>query len=143
MTEGLKFIVHVVNDSNGWGRGFVTALSSRWSAPEAAYRRWVRSSEFTLGTIQMVPVESDVAVINVLAQHGYRSAKNPTPLDYDALDRALGSTADLAVRLGASIHAPRLGAGLAGGSWAQIEALLIKHFIDRNLSVTIYDLPTT
>ena len=31
---GNKVLVHVCNDVGGWGRGFVMALSARWSAPE-------------------------------------------------------------------------------------------------------------
>ncbi|MEO1228615.1 MAG: hypothetical protein AAFZ18_06900 [Myxococcota bacterium] len=38
--EGPKVIVHICNDTGGWGRGFVVGLSKRWSAPEAVYRRW-------------------------------------------------------------------------------------------------------
>ncbi|HJK89231.1 MAG TPA: hypothetical protein RMH85_21120 [Polyangiaceae bacterium LLY-WYZ-15_(1-7)] len=40
--DGPKIIVHVCNDVGGWGRGFVTALSKRWAAPEEAYRAWYR-----------------------------------------------------------------------------------------------------
>src|SRR5205823_6841477 len=38
--KGVKIICHVCNDIGGWGKGFVLALSKRWSEPEAAYRKW-------------------------------------------------------------------------------------------------------
>lgn len=36
---------------------------------------------------------------------------------------------------------PRIGAGLAGGSWDQIEPLILNHLTERGIPVTIYDLP--
>lgn len=37
-----RIIAHMCNDLDGWGKGFVLALSKRWSGPEAAYRAWSR-----------------------------------------------------------------------------------------------------
>ncbi|MFC5672369.1 hypothetical protein [Streptomyces incanus] len=57
--KGVKIIAHVRNDIGGWERGFVLALSRRWSEPEAAYRAWHRdraSNDFALGAVQMIPV---------------------------------------------------------------------------------------
>ena len=34
--EGEKLILHIVNDSNRWGAGFVLSLSKRWKEPEKA-----------------------------------------------------------------------------------------------------------
>jgi len=34
--KGVKVIAHVCNDSGGWGKGFVLALSRRWPEPEEA-----------------------------------------------------------------------------------------------------------
>lgn len=43
--RGPGVIAHVCNDSGGWGKGFVLAVSRRWPEPEAAYRRWARSAQ--------------------------------------------------------------------------------------------------
>lgn len=32
---GPKIIVHICNDIGGWGRGFVVAISNRWSTPSS------------------------------------------------------------------------------------------------------------
>jgi len=143
--DGTKIIAHIVNDRGGWGRGFVSALSKRYQGPERWYRQWARgkhpeSGPFKLGAIQVVPVLPDLCVANLLAQHGYRSVENPIPLNYLALRRCLVQLADIAERDGASVHCPRLGAGLAGGNWSQIEALLETHLLTRGIPVTIYDL---
>lgn len=134
-------IAHVCNDSGGWGRGFVLAISRRWPGPEAAYRRWARGSEgFALGMVQLVKVEDHLSVANMVAQHGYVSPANPVAIRYDALAQCLSK---LAGRLdeGTIIHMPRIGCGLAGGSWDQVEPLLETHLARAGFDVLVYDLP--
>lgn len=46
-------------------------------------------------------------------------------------------------RTGATVHAPRFGAGLAGGDWTIIERLIQEYLTDGTREVTIYDLPVT
>ncbi len=81
---------HVCNDSGGWGKGFVLAMSCRWPEPEAADRRWARSGEyFGLGMVQLVKVEDRLPVDNMVAQHGYVSRANPVAIRYGALAQCL------------------------------------------------------
>ena len=66
-TRGPAVIAHVCNDSGGWGKGFVLAISRRWPEPEAAYRRWARSGEkFGLGMVQLVTVKDHLSVANMV-----------------------------------------------------------------------------
>jgi O-acetyl-ADP-ribose deacetylase (regulator of RNase III) len=134
-------IAHVCNDSGGWGKGFVLAISRRWPQPEAAYRKWARSGQqFGLGMVQLVQVEDHLAVANMVAQHGYVSQANPVAIRYDALAQCLSKLASR-TEPGTLIHMPRIGCGLAGGTWDQIEPLLDKHLA--GLDVRVYDLPAT
>lgn len=136
-------IAHVCNDSGGWGKGFVLALSRRWPEPEAAYRRWARSGqEFGLGMVQLVKVDDHLHVANMVAQHGYVSPANPVAVRYDALAQCLSK---LAGRIGEGtiIHMPRIGCGLAGGNWDQIEPLLQEHLAMAGFDVRVYDLRAT
>ena len=74
--RGPKLIAHVVNDLGGWGKGFVLAISRRWSEPEAGYRRWYierAKNDFAPGSIQVVQVKPDIHVVNMLAQRGILS----------------------------------------------------------------------
>lgn len=139
-------IMHVCNDIGGWGRGFVLALSKKWLKPEVKYRSL--PSHTRLGSVQFVPVEDGIVVANMIAQHGiYRcSGCEHPPIRYDALATCLESVLRYPMigdegppPDGWTIHAPRLGAGLAGGDWRVIEALIEKTFKDR--IVYIYDLP--
>jgi O-acetyl-ADP-ribose deacetylase (regulator of RNase III) len=141
---GPRIIAHVCNDVGGWGAGFVLALSRRGPEPEAAYRAWYRDRErndFGLGAVQLVPVHENLWVANMVGQHGIHRSGGRPPVRYEALEEALGRLADHALRLGASVHMPRIGAGLAGGDWSRIEPLLVKQLGERGVDVTVYDLP--
>ncbi|MGI5135002.1 macro domain-containing protein [Streptomyces sp. CA-106110] len=140
---GVRLIAHVCNDIGGWGRGFVLALSHRWPEPEEAYRAWHRdraANDFGLGAVQFVRVEPDVWVANMIGQRGIRRGGKGVPVRYEAIDTALGALADKAVELGASVHMPRIGCGLAGGNWARVEPLVVERLVKRGIRVTVYDL---
>ncbi|MDQ0994127.1 macro domain-containing protein [Streptomyces sp. V3I7] len=139
---GAKVIAHVCNDAGGWGKGFVLALSRRWPGPEAAYRAWHRdraTSDFGLGAVRMVPVEPALWVANMIGQRGIRGAGRSAPVRYEAIDTALGRLADQVIELGAAVHMPRIGCGLAGGTWSRIEPLITERLVSRGIAVTVYD----
>ncbi|MFS0695364.1 macro domain-containing protein [Streptomyces nitrosporeus] len=140
--KGVKLIVHCCNDLGGWGKGFVLALSRRWPGPEAAYRRWHRErahNDFALGAVQFVQVEPYVWVANLIGQRGVRTGSKGVPVRYEALGTGLEKVAEKAVELGASVHMPRMGCGLAGGTWSRVEPLVTGRLAARGLAVTVYD----
>lgn len=140
--EGAKLIVHVCNDLGGWGKGFVLALSRRWPEPEAAYRRWHREraeNDFGLGAVQFVQVGPFVWVANLVGQRGMRRGSGGVPVRYEAIDAGLETVALRAVELGASVHMPRIGCGLAGGTWSRVEPLIERRLVSRDVPVTVYD----
>ncbi|MGW3510409.1 macro domain-containing protein [Streptomyces sp. NPDC000994] len=141
--EGVKVIAHVCNDIGGWGRGFVQALSRRRPEPEAAYRAWHRDradNDFGLGAVQLVRLEPDVWVANMIGQRGIRRrGEAVAPVRYGAIDTALDRLAVRAVELGTSVHMPRIGCGLAGGTWDRIEPLIDERLVRRGIAVTVYD----
>ncbi|MFE2534188.1 macro domain-containing protein [Streptomyces sp. NPDC059371] len=142
LAKGVKLIAHLCNDIGGWGKGFVLALSRRWPEPEAAYRAWHRGragNDFGLGAAQFVQVEPYVWVANLVGQRGIRTGSKGVPVRYEAIDASLALLADRAVELGASVHMPRIGCGLAGGTWARVEPLVTERLVRRGLAVTVYD----
>ncbi len=135
--SGPKIIAHIVNTAGGWGAGFVVAISNRWPEPERAYRLWHRQGpEFRLGALQMVPVEPDLWVANMVAQFEFGTSGNP-PIRYDALSTCLAKLAVEAQEKGAAVHAPRIGCGLAGGTWDKVEPLINEAL--QEVPVYIYD----
>lgn len=155
--SGPKVIAHVCNDIGGWGRGFVLALSARWNAPEARYRRWahlrknaselqssaegelvVTTGDFALGEVQFVQVLPDTYVANMIGQAGVRTGSKGPPVRYPAISSALALVATFALACKASVHMPRIGCGLAGGKWPHVEPLIDMRL--GQLSTYVYDL---
>jgi len=134
--EGKKIIIHICNDVGKWGRGFVLSLSKKWKTPEKEYKL---KQEYKLGEIQISNVENDISVVNMIAQHGIRFTYIP-PIRYDALKKCLNQVAELALKNNASIHTPRIGCGLAGGNWKDIEEIIKEELLDKNINVIVYDL---
>ncbi|MDE3099308.1 MAG: Appr-1-p processing protein [Verrucomicrobiota bacterium] len=139
-----KIIVHVCNDAGGWGKGFVVAVSLRWREPERRYRAWHRGEEtqpFALGQVQFVQVEDTIWVANLIGQHGMGFRHGLPPIRYEAARNGLRVVATRAKELGAQVHMPRIGSGLAGGNWEEIERIIGEELIAPGVKVTVYDLP--
>ncbi|WP_236242179.1 macro domain-containing protein [Streptomyces sp. CC228A] len=152
--DGNRIIAHVCNDIGAWGAGFVRALSHRWPEPEKEFRRWYRdraSSGFRLGAVQLVQVDPHVWVANMVGQHGIRTragtrtdsgtepADSGPPIRYEAVGGALHTLAEHALRLHASVHMPRIGCGLAGGTWDRVEPLVVEALGARGIRTVVYD----
>jgi O-acetyl-ADP-ribose deacetylase (regulator of RNase III) len=137
---GVKIIAHVCNDVGGWGKGFVLALSKRWKEPEAAFRRWYKDGpDFALGKIQVIQVEPYIHVANMIGQHGLKTGSKGPPIRYEAIGQGLETLAGHAEKLGASVHMPRIGRGLAGGTWERVEPLIIAALAEKDIAVFVYD----
>ncbi|MZD09519.1 Appr-1-p processing protein, partial [Streptomyces sp. SID5785] len=44
-----------------------------------------------------------------------------------------------AAELGATVHMPRIGCGLAGGRWSRVEPMVTERLVRRGTPVTVYD----
>ncbi len=144
--DGPKFIIHCCNNIGAWGAGFVMAISRRWPEPQRAYYALGKTCNgYSLGNTQMVKVEDGLWVVNMIGQSGIGRHNGP-PIRYKAIRNALKSVAAAALdpeyrgaHESVTIHAPRFGAGLAGGDWSLIEKLIEEELVAHGLSVTVYD----
>lgn len=147
--DGEIVIIHVVNDKNLWGSGFVLALSAKWLEPELWYRRWFggaykingKRDKPALGKVQLVPITgTDIVVANLIGQHDVRTDPNgEPPIRYDAIETGLKEIAAYCDQANASVHCPKFGADRAGGDWNQIEALIKSELIAHGIDVTVYE----
>jgi len=161
VNDGLRIIIHINNNLGGWGSSFIVALSKKWKEPEQKYRAWHKEQEscdgiMVLGDMQIVPVKDQYGtlyVANMVAQEGFASQDNPVALRYQSLyqcmkkvDRWAQAWIEVMGRIDRkkafseiSIHMPRIGCGLAGGSWDKV-SLLVDITLGHH-DVFVYDLP--
>lgn len=140
--SSLRYILQIVNDEGKYGAGFSGALSRRWPKVESEYRQWWRESygHLKLGDIQIIQVLSDLVVINMVAQKGIVDKKtNPKPIKYDALKECLSKAGAEISKYNASVHIPRIGCGLAGSTWKEVEPFVEQELLKRGINVTVYD----
>lgn len=144
---GYRIIPHICNDIGKWGAGFSGAVSREWKDPEDHYKSHFKYAKkgCALGTIQWVFIDPELAVVNMIAQKGVRSKDNPSPICYASLEACLDRLAAGCVGLMGdgndkklTIHMPRIGTGLAGGSWDIIGPLIEDNLYD--FTVYVYDL---
>jgi O-acetyl-ADP-ribose deacetylase (regulator of RNase III) len=141
-TQPIKYpayIVHICNNIGAWGAGFVIAVTKRFGpGPESAYRLWAQSKEnFRLGQIQIVPVSKEIHVVNMIAQSGLISDENLKPLNSKALKMCLKQVYQAVQRENITVHMPRIGCGLAGGKWEEVEPIIQKYM---TVDTYVYDL---
>ena len=136
-----RIIVHICNDIGGWGKGFVTAVSKRWKEPENAYRNWFKEQTgFELGAVQFVQVAENLWVANLIGQHKiYNDPSGLPPIRYDAVQVGLEKISAFALKNKASVHMPRIGCGLAGGTWDKMEVIIHETLTSNGIKVTVYD----
>ena len=137
-------IMHVCNCEGGWGRGFVLALSKKWPDTEHGYRAWAKpgykgkygdNASFALGEVQFVEVEKGVWVANMIAQTLEGKKRE---LNYEALYQCLEKARDFSVKNNLDVRCPMLGAGLSGGDWHIIKAMLESIFDSVDVNCTWY-----
>ena len=128
-------IVHGCNAQGVMGSGVAKAIRAKYPAAYEAYAQRHKASGLPLGDTIWVDCERHV-VINAITQDRYgRDGKRYA--DYDAIERAFRNI-DKVARLTQNyegdrkappkvidaVGMPLIGAGLAGGSWAKISAII-------------------
>lgn len=140
-------VPHVCNDVGAYGAGFVVPLAKHFPEARLRYLAWAkdkvedRSGEFRLGSTQFVTVRTTplVTVCQMVAQHQTGGVR---PLRYNHLAKCMEAVAQTALGLHrASIWCPLFGAGLAGGNWDFIVALIEDSWVRRGLPVRVFYLP--
>lgn len=147
-SNGCNVIIpHVCNNVNAFGAGFAADIANRF--PEVKANFHLLGKNARLGNVQYINVATEpqykytLTVANMIAQNKLISPKNPRPLNYAALSYCMNNVKNMALKLKdksesaqVEIHAPRFGAGLAGGNWNFILDLIDDVWYD--LDVFIY-----
>ena len=117
------------------GRWLHKPFTERWLEPKIAYRNLKFRK---LGSVEFVKVENDITVANVIGQVFHHN--NGPPVRYHAISKALHIVAKISKRDNATVHMPRIGCGLGGGQWIEIEPILKHTLVNSGVHVNVYDL---
>lgn len=143
-------ICHIVNDINKMGSGVARALYEKWPAVKSEYHDWYNNwkkgtdtTPFELGNTIFVVVESGrdqekylktglketrhIIVANMIAQHSIISMGEVKPIRYDALEKCLKEVYQFCDDNKMVLSAPRIGCGLAQGSWPEVEEIILRN----------------
>ena len=120
LSEATQVVVHGCNDIAAWGAGFTHALDVKNPSIGEDFR--ARGPQ-PLGSVTFASI-GRVHVANLVTQHGVlgRTTPNVAPIRYDAVHTAMGTLARHLARFDGPVHVhmPRIGCGLAGGTWDRI-----------------------
>jgi len=90
--DGVRIILHLINDANAWGDTCCIKISKKWPEIESYYRQEFfrkRSQVFKMGHTIWYFVQPKLAVANIMCQHGKYGQFNPKPLKKKALEAGL------------------------------------------------------
>jgi len=141
-------IPHVVNNIGAFGAGVAKTIKQRWPQTEKDYRFWLdffsKHQRSILGQSFSSLVHCTdkliIVVVHMFAQEGVRRPQNNQPLNYQHLQSCMNGVPEFGVVLNQpfTIHCPKFGAGLGGGSWEEIEKMIRNTWCAQNIPVTVY-----
>lgn len=131
-----RFIAHGCNAMGVMGSGVALAIKNKW--PEAVQTYFDSSDTLIMGNIYVGETDDSPAIINAITQRR-AGADGRRYVSYDAVDKSMRLAAQYVKKAGYSeIALPKIGAGLGGGDWSVISAILEKVGEDYNVDFKVY-----
>ena len=123
-------IVHGCNAQGVMGSGIALQIKQKYPFAYHSYLdhcKNIISPAARLGTIDFAQVSGKLTIANAITQLNYgRDGKRY--VDYSAVQATMHQVAQLADKLGTSVHYPQIGAGLGGGDWGLISDIIDSAF---------------
>lgn len=140
-TGEISAAAHQANCFNTMKSGVAKALVERWPAIAEADAATVKGDPDKLGTLSFTPVfcgDCEIRpVFNLYGQYNYGREKGVIYTDLKALGNAMHQMKLFLDSIGIKrVGLPKLGAGLGGAKWEDVESAIITELTD--LEVTIY-----
>ena len=131
-------IVHGVNCRGGFGSGLAGQIAEEYPDVRKAYLKVHNNEGHVLGSVTGFYVLENGIIYNEATQDnfGYDGEKY---VSYDAIESCLKELKKKQEWTGRSLGIPRIGCGLAGGSWNVVKAIIEDVFKDSEVKVTVYE----
>jgi O-acetyl-ADP-ribose deacetylase (regulator of RNase III) len=129
-------VIHGANCFHTMGAGIAKTIKQTWPA---VYKSDCTNTRYgdrkKLGTIDPVPVEGGLIVVNAYTQYDYRGRYN---VDYDAITDAFIALKRQFGGRNLRFGIPKIGAGLAGGDWNLIATLIDDAMDGEDVTVVLF-----
>ena len=125
VTEGI--IAQGCNAQGVMGSGVARIVRDKYPSAYEEYRDLHKVHGLELGEVQIVKVKPNLYIANMITQEFYGRTKRE--VSYDAIDECFDNLMTRNFKE-YTINIPKIGAGLGGGDWSIIEAI-IKSNLDK------------
>ena len=141
LAEGNHYdvIIHGCNCFHSMSGGIARAIAQKWPEVEEADKRTAKGDPEKLGTYSECRVSGSegYAPYEVLVINGYTQYRPGADVNYDAI-RSLMQRLHRELPKEAQIGIPRIGAGIAGGDWQEIEDIILTELPDRHVTIVAF-----
>lgn len=120
------YIVHGCNAQGAMGSGVAKAIREKWPQVFRDYSRLFRGmidNNSLMGVTVFTEVEPSLFVVSGITQLNYGN-DGKRYVSYDAVERVFANVYTWAQKTKAPIYFPSIGAGLGGGNWNVIQAII-------------------
>lgn len=138
LASNLEVIAHGCNCRGVMGSGIAVQIRSKWPNVYEVYKLKHRVMGLELGTILPIRTLDGRLVINCMTQQDFGGG-NKRYIDYSAIESCIAAMDNSVRDWGvAEIGMPKIGAGLGGGDWDQIEDIIVRNA--KNFIPVVYTL---
>ena len=132
-------IAHGCNCQGAFGSGIAGAIRKKWPNIFVGFLNHGIGKDL-LGTIDTIPVDNDLAVINCYTQEFYGPGDKKYA-DLEAVANCVFQAIDVAQRLDRDLYIAKIGCGLGGLDWdTEVKPLYEKIFAGVDVNVYVCDL---
>lgn len=135
-TTDADIIAHGVNCRGGFGSGVAKLVATKFPKARQRYLEKFENEGWRLGDVQLVKVYGERWIANMATQDGYLP-RGVCHADYGAIRTCMEKLREIACAHRLTIAMPKIGAGLAGGDWTKIEAIINDVFKYKEVKVFI------
>lgn len=136
--DEIDAMAHGVNCKGGFGSGIAGQLRETLPHTARDYRKKFLGSGWRLGDVQEV-VSYRFIIYNCATQDDF-GGDGKKYVSYDAVYECMNKLHSICEVSMLTLGLPRIGAGLAGGSWDVIHEIIKDVFKDSKVKVIIYEL---
>lgn len=129
-------IVHGCNSHGVMGSGVAAAIKAKWPVAFKDYRQIYETRGLKVGQVFPVEISDGLILWNAITQENF--GQGIRHVSYDGLTEAFEQINSIVLSTDSvpkEIHIPAIGAGLGGGKWKIIEAIISETV---NVPVTVW-----